>query len=368
MLRVMICDDSPGYAGALRRVLESDGDIEVVAICASAQQAIAKLASGGSGGPPPRPPERAVDLLAIDIGLPGMNGLEAIEEIMSSRPLPVLVLMPNAAGTGDAAAAVLAAGALEAIGRDEVNLADPAGASGVALRNRVRLLAKARVIRHPRARLRRSRRLPGRGRHVSAIGFCASTGGPKILGTVLAALPASYPIPLLVVQHISPGFTAGLVRWLNLTADMPVRVASDGAAAGNGAWIAPEGANLKLGHTGRLELDWLPTEEHHLPSGDVLLSSIAASAGRAGVAVVLTGMGKDGARGAAAVRLAGGLAIAQDEESSAVYGMPRAAAETGVDLVLSPAEIISYLRGLSYQPLAGEPAAAEGRPDGRGRP
>ena len=238
-------------------------------------------------------------------------------------------------------------------GKDEVNVADPGGAQGAAFRDRVRLLARARVIRHPRARLRRNRELPGRGRPVSVIGFCASTGGPKILEALLAALPPGYPIPLLVVQHISPGFTAGLVRWLNLSAGVPVRVAAAGVVAAPGAWVAPEGANLSLAGTGRLELDRRAGGRRYLPSGDVLFASIAAAAGPHGVAVVLTGMGRDGARGATAVRVAGGLAVAQDEESSPIYGMPRAAAETGVDLVLSPPEIASHLRGLTYQPLAG---------------
>ncbi len=337
----MVCDDSPGYAGALRRTLEYDGDITVVAFCPHAAEACSVLGT------------RAVDLVAIDLALPGMNGLEAIEEIMSSRPLPVLVLTSDITGKGDVAAAALAAGALEVIGKDEVNVADPGGAQGAAFRDRVRLLARARVIRHPRARLRRNRELPGRGRPVSVIGFCASTGGPKILEALLAALPPGYPIPLLVVQHISPGFTAGLVRWLNLSAGVPVRVAAAGVVAAPGAWVAPEGANLSLAGTGRLELDRRAGGRRYLPSGDVLFASIAAAAGPHGVAVVLTGMGRDGARGATAVRVAGGLAVAQDEESSPIYGMPRAAAETGVDLVLSPPEIASHLRGLTYQPLAG---------------
>ncbi len=341
VLRAMICDDSPGFAGALRRTLEYDGDITVVALCAHAAEAIAVLST------------RPVDLVAIDMALPGMNGLEAVEEIMSSRPLPVLVLMSDVSGKGDVAAAMLAAGALEAIGKEEVHVADPGGPGGAAIRDRVRLLARSRVIRHPRARLRRHRHVPGRGRHVSAIGFCASTGGPKIMEAMLAALPPGYPIPLLVVQHISPGFTAGLARWLDLSAGVPVRVAADGAVAGPGAWIAPAGANLRLADTGRLELERRPRGGRYLPSGDVLFSSIAAVAGRRGVAVVLTGMGSDGARGATAVRLAGGFAIAQDEETSTVFGMPKAAAEIGVDLVLSPADIVSYLSGLTYDPLAG---------------
>ena len=359
MLRVLICGETPGYAAALRPLFEYDGDISVVACQADPAEAVALLAS------------TAIDMIAIDMGprqavgpqgqrqavdpegLPGASGLAAVEEIMSSRPLPVLVLLPAVQGKAELADAALAAGAVDAIAKDEINPADPASPAGAAFRDRVRLLARAKVIRHPRASLRRRSTTPGQGRGAAAIGFCASTGGPTILASMLAALPPGYPIPLLVVQHISAGFTPGLVSWLDQAAGLPVRVAEHGALAGQGAWIAPEDADLRLGSAGRLELDKSATGSRYRPSGDVLLTSIAAEAGHGAVAVVLSGMGTDGASGVAAVRRAGGFAIAQDEQSSAVYGMPKAAAESGVNLVLPPAEIVSYLAGLRHQPLAG---------------
>jgi two-component system, chemotaxis family, protein-glutamate methylesterase/glutaminase len=339
-LRVMICDDSPGYALALGRLLEHDGDIAVVGCGETAQETMARLGTG------------TVDLITVDAGSPVAGGLAAVEEIMSSRPLPVLVLVSAARGRAEQASAALAAGAVDAIGKDAINLAEPAGPNAAALRERVRLLARTHVIRHPRARLRRRAHPALVGRRVAAIGFCASTGGPNVLATVLSALPTGYPIPLLIVQHISAGFSAGLVRWLDHVAGPPVHLAAHGAPVGPGAWIASEGANLRLGHAGRLELDDAPDGRPYQPSGDVLLASIAEVAGPGGIAVVLTGMGSDGAEGAAAVRRSGGFAIAQDEASSAVYGMPKAAAEKGVNLVLSPHEIGSYLAGLRYQPLA----------------
>ncbi len=341
MLRILICAETPGYAAALRRLLEYDGDISIVPCEADPGEAVALLAG------------TAIDLIAIDIGRPGASGLAVVEEIMSSRPLPVLVLLPAVHGKAGLADAALAAGAVDAIAKDEISLADPAGPGSGAFRDRVRLLARATVIRHPRASLRRRSSAPGLGRGASAIGFCASTGGPTILVGMLAALPPDYPIPLLVVQHISQGFTPGLVSWLDQASELPVRVAEHGVLAGPGAWIAPEDADLRLGAAGRLELDRSASGSRYRPSGDVLLTSIAAEAGRGAVAVVLSGMGTDGASGVAAVRRAGGLTIAQDEPSSAVYGMPKAAAEGGVNLVLSPAEIASYLAALHHRPLAG---------------
>jgi two-component system chemotaxis response regulator CheB len=271
---------------------------------------------------------------------------------MGSRPLPILVLSGQAGpGTGLPAAA-LAAGALDVLAKDALDLLDPAGPSGAALRHRIKVLSRARVIRHLSAQLGGRPAGPVPGRRASVIGICASVGGPQVLMHLLEALPADYPIPILVVQHIAAGFTDGLVRWLDQTVGVPVGIAAAGPAAGAGVWFAPEGAHLTLAVSGRLALDRHTVAGHYRPSGDVLLTSIAAAAGRGGVAVVLSGMGSDGAVGAAAVLRQGGLAIAQDQQSSAVFGMPKSAIDLGVTVVLSPEKIASCLLGLGYKPAA----------------
>lgn len=340
---MLICEDSQVYATALRRTLEYDGDITVVAVCVTAEEAIAAL------------PLIKPDLVTMDVGLPGRDGLEAVELIMGSRPVPILVLSAHVGPRSDKTAAALAAGALDAIAKNDLDLRDPAGVAGAAFRQRVKVLSRVLVIRHPRARLTGGAPVSGLRRHASVIGICASTGGPQILARLLEALPADYPIPILVVQHISAGFTEGLVRWLDQTVRLPVGMAADGMRAGRGAWIAPEGAHLKLTVIGSLALDRHLVAGRHRPSGDVLLQSIATVAGMAGVAIVLSGMGRDGAAGAAAVRRSGGLAIAQDHESSVVDGMPKAAIDLGVEVVLSPGGIAACLLGLSHEPLPGTP-------------
>jgi two-component system chemotaxis response regulator CheB len=184
------------------------------------------------------------------------------------------------------------------------------------------------------------------------IGICASAGGPPLLTFLLSALPADYPVPVLIVQHLSHGFTEGLASSLDRSATLPVGVAVPGTRLEPGAWLAPEGAHLTLTVSGWLVRDQrVAAARQYRPSGDVLLSSIALAAGRAGVAIVLSGMGSDGAAGAAAVHRAGGLAIAQDEQSSAVFGMPEAAMSQGVDVVLSPSAIAARLLALRHQPL-----------------
>ncbi len=337
-LGVLVCEDSGVYAAALRRTLEYDGDIKVLAVATTAEEALAAL------------PRLTPDLVTMDLELPGMDGLRAVEEIMGSHPMPILVLSshvgPRSAKTGVA----LAAGALEALPKADLDLRDPAGMAGAVFRHRIRTLSRARVIRHPRARLGIRPRAPVTGRRASVVGICASVGGPPLLMYLLAALPADYPIPVLIVQHMAAGFTEGLVQWLDQSVPLPVRLARRGIRAPSGASLAPDGAHLTIDAGGQLCLDRHGAPGAHRPSGDVLLTSIAA-ASAAGVAVVLTGMGSDGAAGAMAVRRSGGLAIAQDELSSAVFGMPKAARESGVDVMLPPAEIAACLRALHHQPL-----------------
>jgi two-component system chemotaxis response regulator CheB len=266
---------------------------------------------------------------------------------MGTRPLPILVISSHVGSDLELAAAALAAGALDAIAKDDLDLVHPDSAAGAAFRYRARLLSRARVIRHPRSRLRpRTAREPAATRAATAIGIVASTGGPQMLAEVLGALPASFPIPILVVQHIAAGFTEGLASWLDGAVPLPVRLGQDGATAAHGVWIAPEGTHLRLLPGRKLALDGTTVAGPHRPSGDILLSSLAEHAGAGAVAVVLSGMGRDGGAGARAVSEAGGLVLAQDEESSAVYGMPKVAAEARGAVVLAPREIIAQLRAL----------------------
>jgi two-component system chemotaxis response regulator CheB len=338
-LRVLVCG-VPAYAAALIPALEHDGDITVSAACPTAPAAIAAL------------PRHQADLVIMILPEPGPGGLQAVEQIMSSRPRPILVISALGPGRSGTTAA-LALGALAVIDRDDLDLSDPAAAPAAAFRERVRVLCRAPVIRHLRAELKAGAGRRDLARRASVIGICASTGGPQLLAHILSGLPPDYPIPLLVVQHIGAGFTGRLAGWLGQVVRLPVAVAHGGELAGAGVWIAPEGAHLTVTAAGLLSLSRFPAESRHIPSGDVLLASVATAARRRGVAVVLSGIGRDGADGAAAVQRGGGLAIAQDRESAAVFGMPAAAIDRGVECVLSPAGITAALLGLRHEPFAG---------------
>jgi two-component system, chemotaxis family, protein-glutamate methylesterase/glutaminase len=332
-VRVVVCEDSATYRRALVRALEHSGELEVVGEFETAEDTLAALDG------------LAPDLVTMDLELPGMQGLEAVEEIMSGRPLPVAVVSSHVTARSDVAGAALAAGAVDALAKDDLDLLDPDGLSASMLRRRLQLLSRAHVVRHPRARLRDRRSAATRGRTAAAIGLCASTGGPQALATVLAGLAPSFPIPILIVQHMSPGFLEGFGAWLERSGSLPVRLARDGAALEGGVTLAPTGAHVLLTGDRRLRLDRQIPGGGHRPSADVLLGSLAGALGPEAVGVVLTGMGRDGATGIAAIAAAGGLTIAQDEASSAIYGMPRAAAEHA-ELVMPPETIATALSGL----------------------
>jgi two-component system, chemotaxis family, protein-glutamate methylesterase/glutaminase len=323
MTRIIVCEDSHTYAFALQRALEHGGTCSVVGVFPSAEETLAAL------------PALKPDLVTMDLELPGMSGLRAVEQIMSAQPVPILVLSAHLANGSNEPAAALAAGALDALPKSQLDLRDPAGRDAATLRRRAAVLGSARVIRHPRARLNN----PGPNgvaprRPTQMIGICASTGGPQALTVLLGSLPASFPVPIVVVQHIASGFGPGLARLLDDTVDLPVRLAANGVSPTSGVYLAAEGSHLRLGPGRRFVLDHKIPAGSHRPSGDVLLCSMAERLGADAVAVVLTGMGRDGARGVEAVHAAGGLTIAQDERSSIIFGMPKAAIESGAELVL----------------------------------
>ena len=336
-VRIAICDDSRTYLHALKRFLEHDRGLEVIASYTSADELIRGLDSD-------RP-----DLVTMDIEMPGLGGLEATERIMrGTSPVPIVVLSAHARRGSERAVAALAVGAVEAFPKSELRLTDAEGVLAHALRRRLKSLARARVRPLPPKRPA-GRRPPTRKRPsgpVRAIGIGASTGGPQALAALLTELPASFPIPVLVVQHIAAGFTAGLVSWLARLAPLPVRLATTGLVADRGIFFAADDAHLVVDANLVLRLDRRTVAGRHRPAVDVLFNSMPKSLGAASAAVVLTGLGRDGADGTAAIVAAGGMVIAQDEDSSVVNGMPGSAVEAGAQLVLPLDEIAGALRSL----------------------
>lgn len=324
-IRVVVVHRRSRSAADLVRVLQRDGDIAVVAEAADA-------AAGTGMVTGIRP-----DVVVLDLQLDG--ALQAVEHIMATAPTPILVLSsPVEDRRSPAAAEALVAGALEVL---------PAPAAWTAglendLRRVVRQIRKVTVIRHPRGRVRIPRPAPApaaSGRQ-PVVGLAASTGGPSALATVLAGL-GGLTAPVLVVQHLHPDFTGGLVDWMARVSALPVELAAAGRVALPGrAYLAPGGHHLRIGPGCRLELAETPVSVHR-PSADELFHSVAEWAGPEGVGVLLTGMGEDGARGLLDIHRAGGCTLAQDEATSAVFGMPQAAFRMGAVTDLLPLERIA---------------------------
>ncbi|HMJ74272.1 MAG TPA: chemotaxis protein CheB [Solirubrobacterales bacterium] len=332
--RVVLCDRSATRVRALRRFLDHDADVEVAA------------AFGEVGAMQPQLTQIAPDLIVLDLETAGAEAAAAIRAMMKEGPWPILLIGGSGeedARLGDA----LAAGALEAIPRDRLRLGEPEGVWATALRSRIKRLASVRLGRHSGEERTSKPATPRPWRSPTAtyraVGIGASVGGPPALATILGQLPGDFPLPVLVVQHMALGFGDGLAKWLDRSVPASVSLATHGAILQPGVWMAPDNAHLRLEPTMRLSLDYKTERGAHRPSLDVLFESMASSAGEGAVGVVLTGMGRDGAEGIRAIGEAGGLTIAQDEETSAVFGMPAAAIESGVDLVLPLEELASRL-------------------------
>ena len=326
--RILICEDSRTFAEALARFLEQDPDLRVVGRATSGAAAVEMV------------PRTDPDLVLMDLELEDGDGTDAVRAIMERHPRPIIVLSAHTPRGSRRAAAALSAGALDAIAKADVSLTDPLRPRGVAFRRQLKRLSLASV--GGQRRTLRGTPAPAHQppRTASVVAIAASTGGPLALQALLRDLPADFRVPVLVVQHIADGFLEGLVGWLDDHAGISVRQARDDTPVEPGVRFAPDAAHLVVDDRMRTRFDTQSVAGYHRPSADVLLSSVARVAGAGAVSVVLTGMGSAGAEGTAAVRSAGGLTIAQDEPSSLIYGMPRAAAEAGAELVL-PLESIA---------------------------
>lgn len=322
-VRVAICEDSRSFAHGLKAFLETDDDLDVVGITTRGEHLLADL-------------ERLQpDLVTMDLALPGIDGVQTTRRIMAAHPTAVVIISGLVGHDARTVAAALDAGALEAIRKSEVRLDERESPRAVALRRRlVRLAAssaRTRGMTHAPPVAARAAP-PVVPPNAAIVGIGASTGGPTALRTVLGALPADFSLPVLVVQHMAAGFTAGLVAWLDDVIALPVALAQDGHALGPGVVIAPDDAHL-LADRRCVRLDVTTPGNPHRPSVDMLLQSLAAGFGRHAVGVVLTGMGADGADGVSALVRAGGVAITQPAETATLWAMPAAAAAAGAGVL-----------------------------------
>lgn len=329
-VRVLIVDDSASMRAALNRILSRDPGIEVVGTAVEPNMARAMIKALNP------------DVITLDVEMPGMDGLTFLERIMRLRPMPVVMCSSLTAHGAETTISALRLGAIDCVAKPGIDT--DIGSIAIELCDIVRSAGRANVrARGPQpARVR----APSGGARDCIIGIGASTGGVEALFELLPSLPIGCP-PVLVVQHMPAAFTAGFAARLDGECAIKVVEARNGALVSPGTvHIAPGGdAHMRLvpgncqGVAPRIALAAGDKVVGHRPSVDVLFNSLAVL-GSAGIGVILTGMGSDGARGLAAMRAAGAHTIGQDAASCVVHGMPRAAMEAGAVVVELPLSAI----------------------------
>ncbi len=329
-VRVLVVDDSAFMRGAITRALSSDERFDIVGQAADGTRAV----------------EMALDLkpdvITMDFNMPGMNGAEATRAILAERGQPIVMLSAHTREGATATIEALAAGAVDFVEKPDGEIS--ANLSGIreALIEKLLNAAGANVrggapaslpLSEPLSSTRRAARVAERAMPAGQrlVVVAASTGGPAALVQLLPTLRLEKMGSLLIVQHMSAGFTEALAAQLSERAGYAVREAADGEELTPGsAWVAPGGCHLLVERTGRLSLSDAAPVHGVRPAADVTFKSAAQAYGGRTVGAVLTGMGRDGAMGLAAIKSAGGRTLAQDKASSTVFGMPRAAVELGV--------------------------------------
>lgn len=344
MIRVVVADDSPTVRQLLVAIVGGSPGLKVVGEATDGDEAIRQVRAL-------RP-----DVVLMDIRMPRVDGFEATGTIMRECPTPIVLITGNVdVGEADASVRALSLGALWVL-RKPPGPGSP-GFDGAARQivEVVKAMAGVRVgprtARGDGGAVRARSPVVSRGSRTlgvrsGPVAIAASTGGPAALVQILEGLPARFPVPILIVQHISPGFMGSFASTLDRSSRLRVKVAEAGEALrASTVYVAPDGQHLGVSPKRTVQLADDPPLDGFRPSGSYLFRTVAGAFGEQAVAVILTGMGQDGVAGLRDVRAAGGLVLAQDEATSVVYGMPGVAAREGLaDYVLSLPRIAKVLK------------------------
>jgi two-component system chemotaxis response regulator CheB len=338
MIRILVVDDSRVVREMLAHILERAPGLVVVGCAADGEEAL-RMAH-----------EQQPDVITMDLQMPKMNGFDATRRIMQECPTRVIIVSgADNQGEIEASFKAIEAGALMLV-RRPLGIGNPGHETSARdLVRAIRAMAEVRVVRRWGAAPREARRTRGRRRLV-LVG--ASTGGPTVLRDILAELAPGFALPVVIVQHLAPGFSNGLAEWLSSASGYPVELASEGAVLRGGvAYLVPDGYQPAIRADLSIHLALGEPEHGMRPSVSYLFRALHPDLRAEAVAVLLTGMGRDGAAELKGLREDGALTIAQDRTSAAVYGMPGEAVRLDAAmLVLRPAEIGKLLHGLAADP------------------
>jgi len=344
MINVLIVDDSATIRHFLGQIFNADPELRVIGQARDGAEAIEMV-------------ERlAPDVITMDIFMPGMSGLEATARIMEKHPTPIVILSGNLDDDEVVSSCrAMEAGALVALAKPTGSNHPDHEASVADLVRTVKLMSEIRVVK----RWARSRKVVSQAGARAAdpalqvnprlVALGASTGGPVVINTILSGLMPDFPLPILIVQHMAAGFIRGFAEWLGISSRLPVHIASPGEIMLPGhAYIAPDGYQTVVESDNRIALVTGGAEYGHCPSVAALFRSVAGVHGGHAIGVLLTGMGSDGAGELKMMKDRGAVTIAQDRESSVIYGMPGEAVKLGAaTYVLPPDKIAATLERLA---------------------
>jgi two-component system chemotaxis response regulator CheB len=340
--RVLVVDDSRTSRLLLVRILRADPGIEVVGEAADGIEAVEQVRKL-------RP-----DIVTMDLQMPRLDGFGATKQIMVENPTPILITTSVDPKSLAVSLEAVRMGALAVQPKPSDPLAPGFDDEASELVRQVKAMARVKVVRHHPDSVRKVAREPAVAvtprPDVSpeVVAIAASTGGPAAIYAIVTALPGDFPLPILVVQHISRGFSSGFAGWLDKASAVRVKLAEEGEPLCPGTvYVAVDDRHLGVTAAHRIHLPAGPPVGGFRPSGTALFESVAATFGAGAVAVILTGMGHDGVDGLRAIRSAGGLTIAESEDTAVIYGMPAAAVSAGLaDYILPLGQICTAVAGL----------------------
>jgi two-component system chemotaxis response regulator CheB len=341
-VRTLVVDDSSIARALLSEFLASDPEVDVVGGASDGAEAVRQTRL------------LEPDIVVMDWSMPVMSGVQATREIMANSPCPILLVSGDAANL-EGAFEPLSVGALDGVQKPPLTAPDGSPHSVSAFLRKVKVLSTVKVIHHRRPRrpwpepMEPPAPVAGdRSDFCGVVAIASSTGGPTALASVLRSIPLDLRAAVVIVQHTAAGFDTNLVQWMQRESKIPVRLGRHGESLRCGeALVAPSGSHMVVADQGIVALNDDPPVDYQKPSANLLLSSVARCYGASCIGVILSGMGSDGARGAAHISEVGGHTIAQDEATSTVFGMPNAAIALGaVKQVLPIDEIGPRLREL----------------------
>ena len=339
MIRVLLVDDSPVAITIMKRMLSLSTDISVVGTAENGREALDLI------------PQVKPDVICTDLHMPVMDGLEFTREVMSQYPRPILLVSISGHDGSLDAFKVMEAGAVDIFPKPKAGSQLDYEKNAPEFIRKIRILSGVRVFRRSRPHLdsvmgtSELKELGPRFQipisRISIVVIGASTGGPDALRTIFSQMPRDFPLPVVCIQHIAEGFSGGLVEWFSSQCTAKVRIATPGESPVAGVIYFPrEGTHLRIGGDGRFVHSVEPPLDGHRPSITITMESLAHYYGNGVLSVLLTGMGRDGAEGMKAVARAGGITIAQDEQSSVVFGMSKQAIELNAARYVLPLESI----------------------------